>query len=760
MRLIRVALWLTISALNVSPQTLAQRATELPIMSQPLTKKLIDSLESALNRFYIFPDKAALMSKQLQTLLKQGRYRTVTNPNKLADQLGQDLQSVYADGHMFVRYDPDFARQLTEIDPNRRRMEDSLALRDAVDENFGLNKAEILEGNIGYLPVYNFTTFTELARPSFVSALRFLSQTRALIIDMRYNGGGSPEMVSQLGSYFFSVRTPFTTIENRIRDSTYVYWADPVKADGLYLSMPVYILTSHSTFSAAEDFSYSMQQAKRALIVGDTTGGGAHPARPFQLGQGFLINLPFAQSINPYSKTNWEGIGVRPDIPTESGGALEKAQELILTTAMEQTASDGQKRKLQWAVHELKSRQGQFVVAASALAKYTGDYDGLLVYLKNDKLSCKNTGRGNEITSLNPIIEDWFTLNEQVHFQFIKGSDGQISGLKMHWRDGREIQVDKIQNQDQQNRSAATNQKLQVPGLRDWFLSTGDWQNSPQLYVREFGSGPDTIIMLHGGWGGDHSDFLEAVRPLEDRYHFIFYDQRGSLRSSFPDSMITFAHHIEDLELLRKELKLEKISIVGHSMGAVLASAYAAKYPRRVRQLALLAPAYLKYPTPKEDEQLQQKGFNASTAFMNRSEVALELKKYGLNEEILDLSSREQTSKFRINFAKRMLFDVGKWPLIMGGRALYKDRVFQLTENSYPKSGWDYIEEFKNQSYPVSIIVGDHDFLDFDNLLLKKWLTSSTRVKLSVIENAGHILWLDQPEKFANELVSHLSNRK
>ncbi|MHA4741696.1 S41 family peptidase [Dyadobacter sp. MSC1_007] len=446
MRLIRVALWLNISLLSVSTSGLAQRATDPPIMSQPLTKRLIDSLESVLNRFYIFPDKAALMSKQLQAKLKQGGYRTLTNPGKLADQLGQDLQLVHADGHMFVRYDPAFARELTEIDPNRRRIEDSLALRDAMDENFGLKKVEILEGNIGYLPVYNFTTFAELARPSFVSALSFLSKTRALIIDMRYNGGGSPEMVSQLGSYFFPVRTPFTTIENRVRDSTYVYWADPAKADGLYLSMPVYILTSHSTFSAAEDFSYSMQQAKRALIVGDTTGGGAHPARPFQLGQGFLINLPFAQSINPYSKTNWEGIGVRPDIPTPSDGALEKTQELILTEAMEQTPSDGQKRKLQWAVNELKSRQKQFVVAANVLAQYTGDYDGLVVYMKNNKLWCKNTGRGNEITSLNPIMEDWFTLNEQVHFQFIKGPNGQMSGLKMHWRDGREIPVGKTEN--------------------------------------------------------------------------------------------------------------------------------------------------------------------------------------------------------------------------------------------------------------------------------------------------------------------------
>lgn len=447
MRLIRIALGLIISFQFVSTPDLAQPASAPLVMTQPLTKKLIDSIAHALNRFYIFPDKAALMGKKLQSQLKQGRYSTVTNPNELAAQLGQDLQSVYADGHLFVRYDPDFARELGEVNPKQRSIEDSLALVDALDENFGLNKVEILDGNIGYLPVYNFTSFTEQARPSFVSALRFLSRTRALIIDMRYNGGGSPEMVSQLGSYFFSVRTPFTTIENRVRDSTFVYWADPAKADSLNLSMPVYILTSHSTFSAAEDFSYSMQQAKRALIVGDTTGGGAHPARPFRLGQGFLINLPFAQSINPYSKTNWEGIGVRPDIPAKAERALEKAQEVILTKAMEQTSGEGQRRKLQWAVHELKARQQQFVVAPGVLGQYTGDYDGLLVYLKNNKLLCKNTGRGNEITSLNPIIEDWFTLNEQVHFQFIKGPDGQMSGLKMHWRDGRESRVEKIQSQ-------------------------------------------------------------------------------------------------------------------------------------------------------------------------------------------------------------------------------------------------------------------------------------------------------------------------
>lgn len=439
----QVTLWIILGFLTVSLPNRAQRSATSLAMTPLLTKRLIDSVDRALQRFYIFPDKAALMGRQLQKHFKQGRYRMLTNPDQLAAQLGQDLQAAHSDGHLFIRYDPDFARALQEINPNRRRTDDSLALQDAVDQNFGLNRVEILDGNIGYLPVYSFTPFVERARPAFVSALRFLSHTRALILDMRYNGGGNPEMVGQLGSYFFSVRTPFTTIENRIRDSTFVYWADPAKADSLRLSMPVYILTSHSTFSAAEDFSYSMQQAKRALVVGDTTGGGAHPAGPFQLGQGFLINLPFAQSINPYSKTNWEGIGVRPDIPVKADQALEKAQELILAKAMAQASTEGQKRKLQWAVHELNSRQQQFVVAANVIGQYTGDYDGLLVYIQDGKLFCKNTGRGDQITPLDPIIADWFTLNEQVHFQFIRGADRSITGLKMHWRDGRENPVGK-----------------------------------------------------------------------------------------------------------------------------------------------------------------------------------------------------------------------------------------------------------------------------------------------------------------------------
>lgn len=92
----------------------------------------------------------------------------------------------------------------------------------------------------------------------------------------------------------------------------------------------------------------------------------------------------------------------------------------------------------------------------------------------------------------------------------------------------------------------------------------------------------------------------------------------------------------------------------------------------------------------------------------------------------------------------------------MGGRALYKGFVFELTSETYPKTGWDYVQEFKNRSYPVSIIIGDHDFLDFGNRLIQKWIKDMPQIKLSTIKNAGHMIWLDQPEAFEKELRRHL----
>ncbi len=93
-------------------------------------------------------------------------------------------------------------------------------------------------------------------------------------------------------------------------------------------SKPLYVLTSHDTFSGGEEFCYNLKNLKRATLIGETTGGGAHPVSGHRIDDHFMIGVPFARAINPVSKTNWEGTGVEPDIKVPATDALTTAQKL------------------------------------------------------------------------------------------------------------------------------------------------------------------------------------------------------------------------------------------------------------------------------------------------------------------------------------------------------------------------------------------------------------------------------------------------
>jgi proline iminopeptidase len=295
-----------------------------------------------------------------------------------------------------------------------------------------------------------------------------------------------------------------------------------------------------------------------------------------------------------------------------------------------------------------------------------------------------------------------------------------------------------------------------VPQSKDWFLSTGRWADDPQLYVREVGQGSRTIVMLHGGWGAEHSGLVTAVQGLEDGRRFVLYDQRGSLRSPAPDESISFDRHVEDLELLRRELGLDRMVLVGHSMGAVLASAYATKYPEHIERLVLVSPAYLKNPIPESEKALKHQGYLKSQAYLVRPEVARELESQGLARPERPLSSQEETAAYRIGLAARMLADVSKWRQLEGGRALFKSHVGALTTKTYPPGGWDYISEFARRTYPVGIVVGDHDFVDMGTPLISEWARAVPRLELSVVPGAGHLPWIDRPDVFREALRHHL----
>jgi len=184
----------------------------------------------------------------------------------------------------------------------------------------------------------------ETGGDTVAGAMALLANTEAMIIDLRQNGGGSPEMVQLICSYFFEGEpVHLNDLYFRPTDSTRQYWTLPHVPRKRYVSKEVYILTSKRTFSGAEVFSYNMKNLKRAMLVGETTGGGAHPGDMVRLNDHFSVFLPVGRAINPVTKTNWEGTGVSPHIACPADQALKTAHIEALKKLIA-TASNAERR--------------------------------------------------------------------------------------------------------------------------------------------------------------------------------------------------------------------------------------------------------------------------------------------------------------------------------------------------------------------------------------------------------------------------------
>lgn len=258
------------------------------------------------------------------------------------------------------------------------------------------------------------------------------------------------------------------------------------------------------------------------------------------------------------------------------------------------------------------------------------------------------------------------------------------------------------------------------------------------------GEGPN-IVFLHGGWGAEHSYLIDGFKGLATDYRLVFYDQRGSLRSPCQaDSVITVQNHIEDLEKLRIELGEEKLILIGHSMGGMLAMNYIDKYPANVRGLILLAspPALGNVEGLMADEKTVLQRWN-------RPEVIQTLKDNGLEKEFSKDYSYKQRSRWHsITFAAINLHDVRLWKK-MKGEFYYSQEAGNAAAQSMAES-WDFTKSLKSLGFPVYVIHGDDDFIPLS--MHKKWTEEIENVELKIVKKAGHVSWIDQPEA-VNEIV-------
>jgi C-terminal processing protease CtpA/Prc len=258
--------------------------------------------------------------------------------------LTEQLQAVSHDRHLRVDFLP---RVLPPGDPEPSA-EDKARMRDQLERlNCGFEKAVKLDGNIGYLK-FNMFGDPEVCGPKATAALGSLAGVDALIFDLRDNGGGAPPMVAFVASYLFEQRTHLNDIYNRKENATTEHWTQPDVPGQKFVDQPVFVLTSARTFSGAEEFCYDLATLKRATIVGETTGGGAHPAALKRLDDHFAVAVPFARAINPSTKTNWEGKGIAPHVRVPANQALDAATKLAVQRieAQKRRGQGGKKQKL------------------------------------------------------------------------------------------------------------------------------------------------------------------------------------------------------------------------------------------------------------------------------------------------------------------------------------------------------------------------------------------------------------------------------
>lgn len=281
---------------------------------------VIEGIAREMAAGYVFPKVAEECGAHLRAKQKAGDYANMKSTGQFARALTNDVQAISKDLHIRVRHQPEQERVERE-DPRLARQQQLDQMRAS---NFGFNRVEIMDGNVGYVDLRAFSDL-HYGRKTAAAAMEFLTNTDAIIFDLRLNGGGSPAMVQFLCSYFFGERTHLNSLYYRPSDTTEEFWTLEDLPGAKLPDIPLYVLTSGRTFSAAEEFSYNLSTRERATLVGDTTGGGANPGGMVSVGEGFRMFIPRGRAINPITGTNWEGVGVVPNIAVSSGKALEVA---------------------------------------------------------------------------------------------------------------------------------------------------------------------------------------------------------------------------------------------------------------------------------------------------------------------------------------------------------------------------------------------------------------------------------------------------
>jgi len=413
---------------SLSVSGFAQSSGSQPHNIEELTKSIGD----ALKREYIFPEVGQKISELLEKNTESGAYAKYRDYQELGERLTQDIRSINNDAHLSLMY--------TSPAQNGRRMIrrggagsqiSPQALQSMKRSNFGFESAKILEGNIGYV---NITSFVDpaYAGETAVATMQFLSNTDAVIFDLRENRGGAGEMYQLLASYLLdNGPTQLNEIYWPADKRRYQTWTLPHVPGKKLAEQEIYILTSGSTGSAAEVFSYSLKHLERATVIGEVTRGVANPVSPTKVSGEFTLWLSKGEAKNPVTKTNWEGKGVVPHIKTDKAQALEVAHQKALGKLAQKYPDS--KRFYQWHQQIASAQMRSVKISDKQLSSYAGVYvspsgEERVVTVTNGKLFYGPDM--NSLTEMTPLSKSTFMIEGDTGFK-LEFDAGRVKAKNM-----------------------------------------------------------------------------------------------------------------------------------------------------------------------------------------------------------------------------------------------------------------------------------------------------------------------------------------
>ncbi|MGW7442980.1 S41 family peptidase [Kitasatospora sp. NPDC054795] len=286
------------------------------------TVTVTESIADLVCENYVFPDVARQLADLLRRRSAEGAYRT-ESAEELSEAVTTDLRSVNGDLHLGLKY------HAAPVPPEPGAAVLAMVRREFDTYLNGVPRVELLDHGVAVLEIGPKLFPLDWAAPPLTAALSLVAPARALILDLRRNTGGDPNTVAFVCGYLLDGRTHLNTMFSRKDEVGAQSWTPPfVPGTRFGGTKPIYVLTSADTFSGGEELAYDLQQLGRAEVVGEVTRGGAHPRQGWTVHPHLELSVPFARAVNPVSGTNWEGVGVQPDVPCDAGAALDRALAL------------------------------------------------------------------------------------------------------------------------------------------------------------------------------------------------------------------------------------------------------------------------------------------------------------------------------------------------------------------------------------------------------------------------------------------------